>query len=115
MITRDDALEHRNEHFYHSHERTRDGSSMRVRRSGMTKTWKRRPSDFHMPVKYGLYNSSYISERNQHEWHLFDRGAYEKLAGVKTGTPLEILHDKLSENGHEAHAKDVMDELKKTK
>ncbi len=39
------------------------------RRSGMTKTWKTRPDEFSVPIKYGLYNSSYLTHSNASEFH----------------------------------------------
>lgn len=41
---------------------------LRVRVSGKCKTWKRTPNRFHLPVKYGLYNSWVIDQNNCHEW-----------------------------------------------
>lgn len=34
------------------------------RRNGATKTWKRQPDKFRIPVKYGMYSYSYITERD---------------------------------------------------
>lgn len=39
-----------------------------VRRMGRTKTWKRDPEKFRVPVKYGLRDSFYIDQNNAHEW-----------------------------------------------
>lgn len=36
----------------------KDGKVRRARRSGRLKTWKTRPNDYRLPVKYGLYESS---------------------------------------------------------
>ncbi len=41
----------------------------RVRVSGMCKTWKTRPADFRLPVKYGLYESSAIDQTNAADFH----------------------------------------------
>ena len=41
-----------------------------VRQSGSVKTWKTRPNDFHMPVKYGMYESFWVDQNNAHEFHL---------------------------------------------
>jgi hypothetical protein len=59
---------------WHTHSST--GKIYRVRRSGKTKTWKTRPGEFRIPVKcefripvkYGLYQSFYITHENAHEW-----------------------------------------------
>ncbi len=41
----------------------------RVRPSGACQTWKTRPEDFRLPVKYGMYESAEITHRNASEWH----------------------------------------------
>ena len=43
---------------------------MRVRVSGQCTTWKTRPDDFRLPVKYDRYESSAIEPRNAHLFHL---------------------------------------------
>ena len=40
------------------------------RRMGQTKTWKTRPEDFRVPVKYGLRHSGYVTQSDAPEWHL---------------------------------------------
>ncbi len=42
----------------------------RVRQTGMIKTWKTRPEEFRMPVKYGMYESWYVDETNADQFHL---------------------------------------------
>jgi hypothetical protein len=54
---------------------TINGTTYRARQSGEVKTWKTRPDDFKVPVKYGLYASFYIDnladgENNAHMWEL---------------------------------------------
>jgi len=39
------------------------------RRNGMTQTWKTRPNEFKVPVKFGLRAYSYITDLNCHEFH----------------------------------------------
>jgi hypothetical protein len=41
----------------------------RCRVSGSAQTWKTRPTEFRLPVKYGLYESGEITHRNAGEWH----------------------------------------------
>ncbi len=41
---------------------------IRVRVSGKCQTWKTRPNEFKLPVKYGLYESGYITNDNASEW-----------------------------------------------
>lgn len=42
---------------------------VRVRRSGQTEVWKR-SGDWRIPVKYGLYQSLYITPENNIHWHV---------------------------------------------
>jgi hypothetical protein len=42
----------------------------RVRPSGRCQTWKTRPDAFRLPVKYGMYESSAITQDNASDWHL---------------------------------------------
>ncbi len=39
------------------------------RRNGATQTWKTRPYDFRIPVKYGLYDYFQITETNADQFH----------------------------------------------
>jgi hypothetical protein len=55
--------------FEHVTLKNSDGSPLRCRRTGKTKLWKTRPHDFKIPVKYGLYDSFYITEKNSNEWN----------------------------------------------
>ncbi len=43
---------------------------VRVRPSGRCQTWKTRPNEFRLPVKYGLYESSAITHDNADQFHL---------------------------------------------
>jgi len=45
---------------------------IQVRRSGKTQTWKTRPNEFKIPVKYGLYESTYITHLNCNEWNVIN-------------------------------------------
>ena len=71
MITRDVAvaLDYRRE-LHHVSLKNADGSPVRCRVNGKCKTWKTRPDDFRLPVKYGLKECFYIDNRNAHEWVL---------------------------------------------
>jgi len=55
--------------FEHVTLKNSDGSPLRCRRSGKTKLWVTRPLEFRIPVKYGLYDSFYITEKNCNEWN----------------------------------------------
>lgn len=49
----------------------RFGQRARFRRNGKTQTWKTRPNDFKVPVKYGLYEFDYVTNENANLW--FDK------------------------------------------
>ncbi len=73
MITYEDALTTRE--FWHMFATNADGTPVRCRRNGATKTWKREPGKFRIPVKYGLKNCFYVNfesslahGKNNHEW-----------------------------------------------
>lgn len=54
--------------FEHATLKNRDGTPLRVTASGACKTWKTRPNEFRLPVKHGLYDSTYITHQNADEW-----------------------------------------------
>lgn len=54
--------------FYHRTATNTDGIPLRVRVTGKCKTWVKRPEEFRLPVKYGMYESSYITHENSDEW-----------------------------------------------
>jgi len=58
--------------FYHVRQRNADGTDLRVRRNGKTQTWKTRPGDFRVPVKYGLKECLYIDQDTAHNWSVTD-------------------------------------------
>lgn len=43
-----------------------------VRRSGRTQTWKTRPNDFRLPVKFGMYQSGAITNLNADNFHTLE-------------------------------------------
>lgn len=53
---------------YSTNRTNRDGSPLRVRTSGRVKTWKTRPGEFRVPVKYGLYTHGEITHNSMHNW-----------------------------------------------
>lgn len=67
MVTKEQAMTARN--FEHETARAKDGKPLKCRASGKCQTWKTRPLEFKLPVKYGLYQSFYITEKNAHEWY----------------------------------------------
>jgi hypothetical protein len=38
--------------------------------NGKCQTWKTRPEEFKLPIAYGLYDHSYVTETNCSEFHL---------------------------------------------
>jgi hypothetical protein len=40
------------------------------RRNGVTQTWKTRPDEWRIPIKFGMRGYSQIHEYNAHEFHL---------------------------------------------
>ncbi len=47
-----------------------DRQPVRCRVNGRCRTWKTRPDDFQLPVKYGLKTCFYITPANASEWTL---------------------------------------------
>jgi len=54
--------------YYHRSAKNADGTPMRCRVNGKCKTWKRRPEDFRLPVKRGLYEFGVITRFNAKMW-----------------------------------------------
>lgn len=59
---------HHGQEFYSRSEFNRDGYPKRVRVSGKCKTWRTRPNEYRLPVKFGLYQSLYITHANAGDW-----------------------------------------------
>ena len=66
MITKEQAMSAHE--FHHVTLKNADGTPLRWRANGACKTWKTRPTHFKLPVKYGLYEYSYITHDNADEW-----------------------------------------------
>ena len=66
MITKDQAMTKR--HFSHVTLKDSRGNPVVCRANGKCQTWKTRPNDFKLPVKYGLYQYFYITPENADEW-----------------------------------------------
>jgi hypothetical protein len=50
----------------------RGGKDTRIehwRRNGETKTWKTRPDEFRVPIKYGMRSCSYLTNWNAGDFH----------------------------------------------
>jgi hypothetical protein len=46
----------------------RTGQPITVRVNGKCQTWKTRPDEFRLPVKYGLRDCGYIDQNNADNW-----------------------------------------------
>lgn len=68
MITKQQAMTERE--FHHTTAKNADGTPLRCRANGKCKTWKTRPDEFRLPVKYGLKQCFYITEDNANEWNI---------------------------------------------
>lgn len=68
MITFEQALTARN--FEHVTLKNADGTPLRARRNGATKTWKTRTGQFELPVKYGLKQCFKITEKDVQFWQV---------------------------------------------
>jgi hypothetical protein len=65
MITKEQAMDKRNTEFH------ADGRKCKIwKRDGETKVWKIRPEEFMIPVQYGLYRYSRITDANSYLFHL---------------------------------------------
>jgi hypothetical protein len=64
MITKEQAMTESNFFIYDN------GKCRHWRRNGQTKTWKTRPDEFKVPVKYGLYAYGYVTQDNAHLFFL---------------------------------------------
>lgn len=78
MVTQEQALTER--YFHYTGKQnctvtigTRGGvteKKIEVRANGKCQTWKTRPLDFRLPIKYGLYEYAYITQDNAHDFHV---------------------------------------------
>jgi hypothetical protein len=46
---------------------------------GKAKTWKTRPNEFKIPIKFGLYQHSYLTEHNMMDFHLEENCIREEV------------------------------------
>lgn len=66
MVTKQEAMTQR--FFEHVELKDSRGNPVRCRASGKCQTWKTRPDEFKLPVKYGLYHSFYLNNLNANCW-----------------------------------------------
>lgn len=55
---------------HHKTMRNADGTPMRARVTGKVQTWKTRPQEVKVPLKHGMYDTGYLTERTASEWSL---------------------------------------------
>jgi hypothetical protein len=58
------------DHLHHASATNADGTPQRFRVSGKPKIWKTRPDEVRVPVKRGMYENGYITQRNIGEFNL---------------------------------------------
>lgn len=76
MITKAQAIDPNNRMFYCGSVFNADGTTpRRARRNGKTKTWKRLPDTWVMPVKWGLNNCFQLTEANSQHWYVTENEA----------------------------------------
>lgn len=66
MLTYEEALNA--QHFESLIHKNRDGSRLRARRNGKTKTWKTRSEQFEIPLKHGLKCCFRVNETEAKDW-----------------------------------------------
>lgn len=78
--------------FYSRLHTYKDGKRpIEVRRNGATKTWKTRPGEFRIPVKYGMYEYFYITDKDAAEWSTIPLPHKTKGVEGKTDTINRII------------------------
>jgi hypothetical protein len=55
---------------HHKTNRNADLTPERWRIFGQVKTWKTRPGEFRVPIKRGLYEHSYLTDKNADEYEI---------------------------------------------
>jgi len=64
MITKEQALTASYFHAVNQNDPSSHARAFNWRRNGATKTWKTRPEEFRIPVKYGLYGFDYVTHND---------------------------------------------------
>ena len=85
--------------FYHKTLRNSDGTALRARRNGATKTWKTRPGAFRVPVKHGLRKCFYIEPGNAGDWLTYDPLTMPARLGLPSDAPAGIVRDAMKDAG----------------
>jgi len=53
-----------------NNQKNADGTCVRWRVNGAVKTWKTQPERFEIPVKHGMYDFGYVTNKNYFYFHL---------------------------------------------
>jgi len=76
-------------YFYHRTLTYKDGRTpIQVRRNGQTKTWKTRPGEFRIPVKYGFREYFYITDKDAADWSVQPLPSKPKPEKIKKPKPV---------------------------
>ena len=81
------------DHLYNMTRMAYDGSPLKVKVNGACKIWKTRPDDFSIPVKYGLYEYSYVTQLNAEDWRLTEEPEKTKRISTKDVDWLKLSTD----------------------
>ena len=96
MITLEEAksLKH-GDILYHTTNRNADGSPQKWTVTGKPKTWKTRPNEIEIPVKYGMYLHDYVTHFNLCLVSLVEwKATGQKILYKKTIEGYLVLFDK---------------------
>ena len=77
-VTKDQAL---TADLFHRAAFCTDKRVERWRRNGKTQTWKTRPDEFRVPVKFGLYGYGNITDLNAGDFHVAEECPVESQRG----------------------------------
>lgn len=94
MITKAEAVNSGNTHFHHiTDTQDRGRACYRVRRNGATQTWKTRPDEWRIPVKWGNYRYGQIWYFDAADWNIADSSdTCERCRPVKVNGPNGTFH-----------------------
>lgn len=85
--------------FCHVKVKNAKGRPAVCRRNGKCQTWKTRPADFRLPVKYGLKECFDITPNNAADWVPAELAEYAGEMELEMTSPLGIIADKLRDAG----------------
>ena len=83
MITKEQAVDlgrFYGKEIYTTLEVDSTGRPQRWRTNGKCKTWKTRPKEFRLPLKYGLYAYGALTEANAEYFYMEEQDAIEALS-----------------------------------